>query len=792
MAAFNMEQRQLRLQSRSNPAAVPYPLDVPVTFPPQPPSVSSDGFPGGGTADAAPGAPAQATEASSRPFAIVSEGMLLPGSAFSALPPQPPPSGSSDGFHGGGGAAEEFSGDLFASPSQGDLEAEVESVPEAGAAFDNSSIPLDGATSVRSLGSEDLPLSELLLSESRWWEQVRDAAPVAQVDPLEGKAVDFRSTFRSACQLQGPSPGPEGLTQPWEEGIFGVIFGGKDFLEPPAKRAFQVFLPGEEAKEAGVSEAAAKRVRPTVQDFTFRKVVRARAVVDWKQQRSAQLGIGLDLWLSLVSRWGDCLLAAHLDACVSRDDKLEVLGDIMKGKAPSTILKRARALILLQDFLADKNVTFPCRESDVYDFLKTLERDGAPSSRISSIMEALNFVRHVIGVSEIESSCLSRRCKGICTTVHFSEPRQAPPLTVTQLEVLHDALEKHADQWTRAFAGACLVCCYSRCRWSDVQHTEDIIWDQDHEGNLCFIELRIGVHKTCRLQSKRHKFLHAISPALGIRPFGQLWRTCREQLGIESQGRCPFMPAPDAQGSPTVRALDTDEATSWMRLMLELGDGSPQVSSKSMKATIISWAAKRGVDPLTLQRLGYHAAGGMDLVYSRDSQAPLLLVVEKVLKEVREGIFRPDETRSGRLVSGGAKPLTGSFVPGLGETSVAEGAAVHEQVPATCKVEVASAEAADAAIVTVSDSEASDSFGESSDESDEDFGQPIAFVARGQVIPAGFDLWRHSSSQVAHLAPRANFKNLFACGRTVGSKHFKRDEQELGPEDFPCKFCFRR
>ena len=178
----------------------------------------------------------------------------------------------------------------------------------------------------------------------------------------------------------------------------------------------------------------------------------------------------------------------------------------------------------------------------------------------------------------------------------------------------------------------------------------------------------------------------------------------------------------------------------------------------------------------------------MDLVYSRDAQAPLLLVVEKVLKEVREGIFRPDETWSGRLVSSDAKPLVGSFVPGLGEASVAEASPVCERVPATCKVEMASAEATDPAIVSIT----SDSLGESSEESDEDFGQPIAFVARGQVIPAGFDLWRHSSSQVAHLAPRANFKNLFACGRTVGSKHFKRDEQELGPEDFPCKFCFRR
>ena len=126
----------------------------------------------------------------------------------------------------------------------------------------------------------------------------------------------------------------------------------------------------------------------------------------------------------------------------------------------------------------------------------------------------------------------------------------------------------------------------------------------------------------------------------------------------------------------------------------------------------------------------------MDLVYSRDAQAPLLLVVEKVLKEVREGIFRPDETRSGRLVSSDAKPLAGSFVPGLGEASAVEGSPVHEQVPATCKVEVASAEATDAAIISISDSEASDSLGEPSEESDEDFGQPIAFVARGQVIPS--------------------------------------------------------
>ena len=98
------------------------------------------------------------------------------------------------------------------------------------------------------------------------------------------------------------------------------------------------------------------------------------------------------------------------------------------------------------------------------------------------------------------------------------------------------------------------------------------------------------------------------------------------------------MPAPDAQGRATIRALDSDEATAWLRLLLGPGDGAEQVSSKSLKATLISWAAKRGVEPLTLQRPGYHASGGMDIVCSRDSQAPLVLLVEKLIDEVIRGL----------------------------------------------------------------------------------------------------------------------------------------------------------
>ena len=119
----------------------------------------------------------------------------------------------------------------------------------------------------------------------------------------------------------------------------------------------------------------------------------------------------------------------------------------------------------------------------------------------------------------------------------FKEAKQAPALTVQQLIVLRETVESHPDLWTRCFAGAALLRCYARCRWSDVQHAESIDWDVDDNGTLVFIELRIGVRKTCRLQSKRRKFLKAVAPALGVKGnFGEPW----EQLGIVDPPELPF------------------------------------------------------------------------------------------------------------------------------------------------------------------------------------------------------------------------------------------------------------
>ena len=71
-----------------------------------------------------------------------------------------------------------------------------------------------------------------------------------------------------------------------------------------------------------------------------------------------------------------------------------------------------------------------------------------------------------------------------------------------------------------------------------------------------------------------------------------------------------------------------------------------------MKATVLSWLSKRGVPREIRAALGYHAKAvdGTEVVYGRDniSSAPLRVMIS-VLDEIVDGVFMPDETRSGVL-----------------------------------------------------------------------------------------------------------------------------------------------
>ena len=83
----------------------------------------------------------------------------------------------------------------------------------------------------------------------------------------------------------------------------------------------------------------------------------------------------------------------------------------------------------------------------------------------------------------------------------------------------------------------------------------------------------------------------------------------------------------------------------------------PSVATRSLKATALSWAAKRGLPETTRLLLGHHSPHelGSMITYSRDSMAAPLRALQELVDEIHSGVFLPDSTRSGYLAPAGKR-----------------------------------------------------------------------------------------------------------------------------------------
>ena len=68
------------------------------------------------------------------------------------------------------------------------------------------------------------------------------------------------------------------------------------------------------------------------------------------------------------------------------------------------------------------------------------------------------FARHILGVVEFRHIIESRRCMDACGGDLTHVLRQASPLTVSQLKILHNVLESDSEPWNQLFAATACVC----------------------------------------------------------------------------------------------------------------------------------------------------------------------------------------------------------------------------------------------------------------------------------------------------------------------------------------------
>eukprot|EP00971_Amphidinium_carterae_P352470 6492611-Amphidinium_carterae.1 len=336
-------------------------------------------------------------------------------------------------------------------------------------------------------------------------------------------------------------------------------------------------------------------------------------------------------------------------------DMVAYLDVIVSEKALNTLRRHRQALSqLVEDGLS----LFPADEAVVFDFLLRTSRGSSTPSRGVGVFKALLFAQHVFEFTDLATVTGSRRVRSAVTacTKQCATPWPRSPLPVKVVEDLEWlVVDGGAELQLRLMAGLMLVCVYTRSRWMEVQGAKEIIRDEvDSEHG--FLELVVTKTKVTKAELRGRSRLSLTAPSHGVT--GVSWASCwlqlRDGLGLPQGDECPLLPVPLADGQWGSRPITTAEGTSWLRFFVKRSVEAPDLrgfSTHSCKATTLSWACKYGLSDATRAMLGYHRSSLSRMVdlYGRDHQAPALRELAGLLKSIRDKVFFPDRTRSGRF-----------------------------------------------------------------------------------------------------------------------------------------------
>jgi hypothetical protein len=225
----------------------------------------------------------------------------------------------------------------------------------------------------------------------------------------------------------------------------------------------------------------------------------------------------------------------------------------------------------------------------------------------------------------------------------------------------------------------------------------------------------------------------------------------------------------------------SQEAGKWLRSLLELKPDALEnrkVSSHSLTCTMLSYLAKRGVEMSDRLLLGYHTSPfTMGLTYSRDGMARPLQILHDMLAEIREGTFRPDCIRSGRLVSDSNKKSARPALANRADTVKVESSDEEPDLNAWHLIQMPQQCSLPHKLPAESEHDVNDACTETSSSalSNGDSSEP-AFEKKGSrtfappVAPEGCTLWQHTKSKILHLTDHKT-PHAFECGRRPGAFH---------------------
>lgn len=492
--------------------------------------------------------------------------------------------------------------------------------------------------------------------------------PVPEPQDLPSLGPDYEKTINAAFQRCRP----DSLKLPWEQGPFSFIFGNRKSLPLDCSKQPVVssFVPIRVLPLSSSSSSFDRsQTRGTMDDRAPQPVTSWCIRVTCTHEDAAKAALeqrarAVGKWYKLVEEYpyasstGMQLLVmksqgAQVSACK------DSLDDVFGMKAAGTLNKRVASLWRYVTWCRTTgHQPFPMSEPVAYEYVRYLDV-CAGASAAASFREAINFAIHIVGFSIDESITASKRIHGSCQKQLAKKGfiAQASPLTVDQVKKLEAFACDAAEHYDRFAAGCLILALLGRCRWSDFSWVERL-----DLSDPCFVEFGTSVHKTAGLMGKRNMLLPIIIPtrSMSEHRWFDYWLDAAEilGLGLERIPLGPVLPALDIKGKAVQVAVSSKEVTHLLNLILEPNPGQ-KISSHSLKATCLSWAAKAGLTLEHREILGRHSRSSSttSALYSRDLQGGALDAFDDMLTKITRGIFVPDAVRSARWPKAGSGPL---------------------------------------------------------------------------------------------------------------------------------------
>ncbi len=457
----------------------------------------------------------------------------------------------------------------------------------------------------------------------------------------------------SFCQF---SALPSEMQFPWEQGVMRDIFDKPRVLKLP-------WAAGMEPEDQKLAEPHGhpleilEHEKELTLASAYAKAVRNIRDLEYFEDKQQRLELACSTWMDILSvEWRASSVGFQLSADFQRDASGELASETLKSvfgvKSPATLLKRSSAMKQYfswhyREFPGVGHDPLPLREEHVWEYFLWLREVRRRSSRgyttPSSFLETVRFLKFTLGLIDTELILQSKRLLGFAAIEkRYKGPTvQSPPMELEHLQRLHSIVETGSCNIDRLGAAVMLICIYARARWSDIRYIDHV--EIERKRNGCLV-LFTKEHKTSSVGDRRQQYLPLIVPWHGVvqhdwlNAFLELYSACG--LGINKQPLGPLLPAPKAGGGFNARPLTTQEASCWLRLLLEGTENSSTFRSHSLKCTLLVWSAKAGLDKEVRAVLGHHCSAlhGSEVVYSRHLQTRAIRKLQMMIHRIRVGL----------------------------------------------------------------------------------------------------------------------------------------------------------